>query len=288
MPIHHTTIVSVSQPCIRHTNPQPRAPLTTTEKKEKQVARELKQDQIDNAVNEWLTYTYAKATELGERFDRTQHYFLDIFFQGGAHMVHHQEKVNAYNAFKSEKAAECREQGESKRVTELHQDYYEEYSLLTDEEKQAHVDRFKDVRSREVKLRRDTPRGRIQDLANTVRNMSMLMVGLGHRIGIEGFFCIVRNNPDYNTKPKWFFTSPELEEYMQVACRKRWDTGEVGMRLEAFALAGSNVLNLLRTSKQKADFLKRQIRDLVKEKLGASHAPRLNTGADPLCSWDNG
>jgi hypothetical protein len=109
MPAHHTTIVSASQPHIRHTNTPPRAPLTSEEKKEKQVARSLKQAQIDEAVGEWFAYTNAKATELAERFDRTQRYFLDIFFQGGARMVHHQENINPYNAFKSEKAAECRE-----------------------------------------------------------------------------------------------------------------------------------------------------------------------------------
>jgi hypothetical protein len=69
------------------------------------------------------------------------------------------------------------------------------------------------------------------------------MIGLGHRVGIEGFFCIVRNNPDFNTKPQWYFTSPELESYMQVACRKRWDTAEIGMKIEAFAIAGCNVLS---------------------------------------------
>ncbi|KAJ7281722.1 hypothetical protein C8J57DRAFT_1056136 [Mycena rebaudengoi] len=245
MPSHHTTIVSASQPHIRHTDPQPCAPLTSEQKKENKEERELKQSQIDDAVNEWLTYTYAKATELAERFDRKQRYFLDIFFQGGAHMVHHQEKVNPYNAFKAEKAAECREQGEPKRITQLHNEFHGEYSLLTEEEKEACVDWFVDIKSHEVKLCRDTPRGRIQDLANIYCNMQMLMVGLGHRVGIEGFFCIVRNNPDYNTKPKWFFTSPEFEEYMQVACRKGWDTEAVGMRLEVFAIAGSNVLSEL-------------------------------------------
>jgi hypothetical protein len=32
-----------------------------------------------------------------------------MFFQGGAHMVNHNEKTNTYNAFKAEKAAEHRE-----------------------------------------------------------------------------------------------------------------------------------------------------------------------------------
>ena len=191
MPSQHTTIASASQPHIRHTDPAPRAPLTSEERQEKQAARKLKQEQIDAAVGEWFTYTYAKATELAERFGRTQRHFLDTFFQGGAHMVHHQENVNAYNAFKSEKAAECRErtyyflvtsfkltrlaEGDPKAAPELHKDFHAEYTALTEEEKQEYVDRFIDTRSREVKIRKATPRGRIQDLANTVRNMQLLV-----------------------------------------------------------------------------------------------------------------
>ena len=58
---------------------------------------------------EWVTETHKKAEELALRFDKKARYFLDIIFQGGAHMVNHHEKVNAHNAFKSEKAAELRE-----------------------------------------------------------------------------------------------------------------------------------------------------------------------------------
>ena len=58
---------------------------------------------------EWFSYTNAKAVELGLKYDKKTRYFLDMFFQGGAHMVHHQEKTNPYNAFKAEKAAQRRE-----------------------------------------------------------------------------------------------------------------------------------------------------------------------------------
>ncbi|KAJ7646134.1 hypothetical protein B0H17DRAFT_1215823 [Mycena rosella] len=56
--------------------------------------------------------------------------------------------------------------------------------------------------------------------------------------------------------PEWYFTSTELENYMPIATRKKWDTGEVGMKLEVFAIAGCDPVNLLRTSKQKADWMK--------------------------------
>lgn len=67
------------------------------------------------------------------------------------------------------------------------------------------------------------------------------MTGLNQCVGTEGFFCIVRNTPEYHMSPQWYFSSRELEQYMQVAVRKKWDTSEVGARLEAFAVAGCNV-----------------------------------------------
>ncbi|KAF8195269.1 hypothetical protein K438DRAFT_1587471 [Mycena galopus ATCC 62051] len=181
--------------------------------------------------------TNALATSLGERFDLKPRYFLDIFFQVGAHMITHQEAVNPYNAFKSFKAAELCEIGESKNTEELHQDYFEEYQALSEKEKDLVTD-FEKIRTKNFQLQRDTPRGRVQDIANVVRNMKMLMFGLGQRVGIEGFFCIVRNSVEFKMEPEWYFTSKELENYMEIATRKKWVTGEVGMKLEAFAIAG--------------------------------------------------
>ena len=43
--------------------------------------------------------------------------------------------------------------------------------------------------------------------------------------------------------PYWYFTSPALEEYMKIAVRKRWDTSEVGTKLEAFAIAGCDPIS---------------------------------------------
>jgi hypothetical protein len=66
-------------------------------------------------------------------------------------------------------------------------------------------------------------------------------------VGVEGFFCIVRSSSDYHMKPNWYFTSPEFEEYMKIAVRKRWDTSEVGAKLEAFAVAGCDVVSACQT-----------------------------------------
>jgi hypothetical protein len=69
------------------------------------------------------------------------------------------------------------------------------------------------------------------------------MTGLTYRVGVKGFFCIVRNSPDYHMKPQWYFMSPALEEYMKIAVHKKWDTAEIGMKLEVFAVAGCDVMS---------------------------------------------
>ena|ERR1700722_11982405 len=67
-------------------------------------------------------------------------------------------------------------------------------------------------------------------------------MGLNARVGIEAFVCIVSSSPSFAMEPQWYFTSKELEEYLSIAIRKRWDTTEVGRLVEGFALSGSSVL----------------------------------------------
>lgn len=117
----------------------------------------------------------------------------------------------------------------------------------------------------------------------------MKMKGLNMRVGIEGFFCIVRNTPDYHMEPKWYFSSDALKDYMKIAVptHKGWNISHVGAKLEAFAIAGCDPVSkssvflslfklesnsrpdLYRTSKQKADQMKRQIREKIVGMLGA-------------------
>ncbi|KAJ7069006.1 hypothetical protein B0H15DRAFT_755894, partial [Mycena belliarum] len=229
------------QPHARHTEPKKRAPLGPEQRKVRKEARQDKQERIDAAVNKWFSDTMALAQKLAEEFDMKPKYFHDLFFQGGARMVIHQSTVNPYNAFKSEKAAECRENGEAKDAPQLHIDYHEEYAHMTDEEKDELVKRWVQNRNSNVVLRRDTPRAKIQDVSNIIRNMKVLMCGLATCVGVEGFFCVVRNSADFHISPQWFFTSRELEQYMPIATRKKWVTAEVGAKVEAFAVAGCDV-----------------------------------------------
>jgi hypothetical protein len=89
--------------------PKARAPLGAEQKKALKEKHDDKQERMDARVNKWFTDTMALAEELAIEFKVKPKYFHDVFFQGGARMVHHQQNINPYNAFKSEKAAECRE-----------------------------------------------------------------------------------------------------------------------------------------------------------------------------------
>ncbi len=63
------------------------------------------------------------------------------------------------------------------------------------------------------------------------------------RVGIEGFFCIVRNNTEFHINPTWYFTCKEIAEYMPVAVGKKWSATSVASKLEAFAIAGCDVIS---------------------------------------------
>lgn len=115
------------------------------------------------------------------------------------------------------------------------------------------------------------------------------MIGLDSRVGIQAFFCITRKASDFAIQPRWFFTSADLEKYLEIAVRKGWDSTKIGSLIEAFAVAGGTVTcqlfhytagftylpavfpctaAVLRTSKQKALWAKIQIRDKLNAKLG--------------------
>ncbi|KAJ7900955.1 hypothetical protein B0H14DRAFT_2330532 [Mycena olivaceomarginata] len=240
MPAAFTTIAAATSARIRiNTAPsKPQAARSCEKLKQEREEREEKQRKIDAHCAEWHEFTRAKIQQMAKEFDMKERYFEDLFFQGGARMVHQQKNLNPYNAFKNAKAEENREAGIREDAREIHRNHLDEYLALSKEEKDALLENFAQIKSDNFHFRRDTPRARIQDVANTVRNVRMLFSGLQRRVGVQGFFCFVRDNADFFVEPQWFFTCPELENYMQFATAKRWDTGRVGAKLEAFAIAG--------------------------------------------------
>lgn len=160
------------------------------------------QTEISNAIDEWTKSTLNTASELARRFDKKERYFLDIFFQGGAHLIHKQTKVNAYNAFKHLKAEELRD-GESflycgpRPRPELY-NTYSNYLLLSDgerptlsllnsEEFKAEYEALDDADLEEMVAnhtehvssgalrKRNSAQARVQDVSGTVRTMQKLV-----------------------------------------------------------------------------------------------------------------
>jgi hypothetical protein len=120
------TIAAISQPRPRNIPAPPRAPLTHDQRKLKTEESAQRQTEIDAAVCEccslaapnriqisftegFLDDAFKLANKLAEKYDKKERYFLDPLFQGGARMVHAQDEINPYNAFKKEKAATLHE-----------------------------------------------------------------------------------------------------------------------------------------------------------------------------------
>jgi hypothetical protein len=101
-----STVKNLSAPRLRKAPAHKPPPIPNQQRKANLAKRQENQRQIDDAVAEWYAYTLAKADDLGKRFNKKPRYFLDIFFQGGARMITHNNKTNAFNAFKSLKAIE--------------------------------------------------------------------------------------------------------------------------------------------------------------------------------------
>ncbi|KAJ7205816.1 hypothetical protein GGX14DRAFT_568713 [Mycena pura] len=230
MPRAYSTIALASSTRMRTGNHSKKAaPLTAGQLEEKRAARNDKQARIDARVQQWMESTNELAQSMATEFDMQPRYFLDIFFQGGAHMINHQEAVNPYNTFRGLKSMEARGQGLVMNAPDLHTHYFDEYSKLTTQEKEQLCTKWEEIRSTNFQLRRDTPRAKIQDVAN-------VHSALAQRVGVEGFFCIVKNNVHFRMDPEWYFTSRSLS-------------------------------NLLRTSKQKTDWMKGEICSLLGKNL---------------------
>ncbi|TFK59028.1 hypothetical protein BDN72DRAFT_906209 [Pluteus cervinus] len=265
------TVQYASAPRIRPLRPEhpPSAPMTDHQREEATKAARESKTALDKDVAEWLDYTFAKVTELSKKHNKDEHYFYDLFFGGGLHMVNHHNKINAFNAFLSIKARDHRlvEGKESLKLEELQVLHLEEYHALDDAQRLAYVEQFKALKTTSVELQRPTPRSRIQDVSNVIRNIELLLVALQRRAGVQAMVCIFRNTAAYVMDLQWFFTNPEIKPYLPMAVGRRWDTSQVGARLEAFAIAGCDTARLFKTVQQKVEYYKMAIRNRVNQNL---------------------
>lgn len=69
------------------------------------------------------------------------------------------------------------------------------------------------------------------------------LAALNARVGIEAVVGIVKASTEYNMPPRLYFSSPQLEEYLEAVIQQgSWDTAHVGAKLEVFAVAGCDIM----------------------------------------------
>ena len=159
--------------------------------------------------------------QLAEHFSKKPHYFLDIFFSGGARMVTHHDKVNMHNAFTSLKAQEIHDgekylcsyflllltsifisEGCVMLLLDIKATYQDEYNALDEEEQDKLIQEFKENVDTTKAIWHPSPHCHIQDVSNTLHNVrllvsSMFSLQVGHTVltchhhSLMGSSCIV-------------------------------------------------------------------------------------------------
>ncbi|RDX44106.1 hypothetical protein OH76DRAFT_1487325 [Lentinus brumalis] len=223
-----------------------------------------KAENLEKDLSKWFDDAVEYSTALSLRYGNKPDFYLRRMFTGGASMLKGREP-SAYNAWAHNLAKEAKENadpGESVNLMDLKRDRADEYYELTAAQKRDLVEGFKDVRDSRSMGLRVNPRGRAQDVNTVCTKIEDMFVGLKCRAGVEGFYCIFKNNSEIRLRPRWYFTSPQLNRYL-TGTIKKWDVEKIGAMGEAFSIAGCDLMAFLRNGKARADWLKGEIRDKV-------------------------
>ncbi|KAH9853434.1 hypothetical protein C2E23DRAFT_859032 [Lenzites betulinus] len=238
-----------------------RGPALTRERRlEIAAERRVKTAQIEEELGKWYEASIALSEDLSRRFPskKPEAYLYQML--SGALKSGKTREPNAYNAWIHSLAKD------GSNVKELDAENIEEYHKLSAKEKAALKAELAEERNSRQFGARISQRGRTQDVNHVCEKIEELLQGLQHRVGIEAFMCVVRNTPDYPLKPRWWFTSNALDEFLRGNVRK-FEPERIGVMAEAFAIAGCDYFNQLKNTEQKAAFLKSEIRDMVVEAL---------------------
>ncbi|OSD00685.1 hypothetical protein PYCCODRAFT_1469127 [Trametes coccinea BRFM310] len=245
--------------------PRRQAPVLTSEQRsEIAAARRLKQASVDEDIQGWYDDSVAFATTLATRFGRDSEHYLNMMFSGAAKLrAGPQRKANAYNAYLHHLASES---NDHVRADELSRRHSEEYRELTDEQKQQYVAELQENRNSQQFGTRISERSRIHDVKQVCKTIEEAMLGLQARVGIQGFYCIVRSTTAYQLTPRIFFTNRSLDTFLRGAIRG-FQPETIASLSEAFSIAGLDYMSFLRTTGEKVAFLKSEIRELINQAL---------------------
>ncbi|OBZ74356.1 hypothetical protein A0H81_05685 [Grifola frondosa] len=222
-----------------------------------------KQAELDAEIKQWFDDAVALLKHLSDKFGKNADYYLNQMFSG-ALRLRNSRQPNAYNAWSHHIAKEANEasQASPSNLLDLQQEKIDDYYDLTEEQREQYVNELVDQRQSRSTSLRTTQRGRTQDVNNVCGKIVDLLLSLKQYVGIEAFFCIFRNSPNFHMSPRWYFTLEQINQYLATMIQ-RWEIDKIGAMVEAFAIAGCNYMNLLRNSKLKAAFLKASICDKI-------------------------
>ncbi|KAJ2981533.1 hypothetical protein NUW54_g10860 [Trametes sanguinea] len=261
--VHGKPIQIVARPI----QPAPRrqAPVLSSEQRSEIAAvRRLKQASVDEDIQGWYDDSVAFATTLATRFGRDSDYYLNMMFSGATKLrVGGRRKPNAYNAYLHHLAKEGDDQIRADELSRRHSDEYRE---LTDEQKKQYLSELQETRDSQQYGMRLSERSRIHDVTQVCKDIEGMMLALQARVGIQGFYCIVRSTAAYQMRPHFFFTDRALDTFLRGAIRG-FQPETIGSLAEAFSIAGLDYLSFLRTSGEKVAFLKSEIRELINQGL---------------------
>ncbi|KAH9934120.1 uncharacterized protein B0H18DRAFT_1114864 [Fomitopsis serialis] len=233
-----------------------------------QAASRAKSEAIDADIQKWYDSSEAYAHELAAKYDKDAQHFLGLMFSGGLKKQKNR-KPNAYNGWQRRLMMEANkgaQPGDRVGLIETSTEYRDSYHKLSDETKEELKEEVQDAReSRQMGFRLNQ-RGRLADANNVWKQITELLKGLKARVGIEAMVLMVRNNHEFTMDPRWYITASQIDDYLGTNF-KGWDLEKIGALVEAFSVAGCDFMSFYRTAREKAEHLKKLIRQKILEGL---------------------
>ncbi|OBZ67744.1 hypothetical protein A0H81_12133 [Grifola frondosa] len=243
-------------------------PPTLSRERRREIAEDSRQKkaQITADIQKWYDDAVTYSNDLSEKYGKKPDHYFNLMFSGGT-KAGDNRKPNAYNAWVHHIAKEVNEDAEigtAISLVDLQRDRMDDYRALTTEQKTAMISDLIDTRDSKSAGLRLCQRARTQDINTTCAKIEQLITGASCRDGIDGFYCLFSNTPDFRMEPRWYFTKKEIASFLQGGVvHKGFDLDRIGALAEAFAVAGCDYMSMLRTSKSKAEYLKTEIRNRI-------------------------
>ncbi|KAL0571458.1 hypothetical protein V5O48_010510 [Marasmius crinis-equi] len=252
-------------------------PLTNIERLNRREKRKGKNAELKAEVASLRRTVRARCNELADLYDKKPHYLMDMFYQRSDQAAKNTYEVNAFNAYKSVKAHERREAGETPlHLLELQSTITQDYMDLNDAALEKVVEKYKELRNEDKreKLKRPSVKEKMADVAKSVDTVMTAMQGLKTHCGIEFVGLLVKNRPEPFMNPKWLATDGRIHDYLSLILRG-WDPTYIGKKVEAFAVAGCDATKIFKSQKDQAEALKRNLVRIVQD------------GLDQACGTEN-